>query len=266
MTTSEDNSPPSLASAPEPDLDTNVDSNHSSVNDETVAPMDETSDNEPIVPPSEADSNSSNAATKETNSEQENASKEATEKTSSANTSNKPFPVSKPKASRDKNGGSVACGRVTSKSHVTGSESGGAGSGTSRKAALNSQAGMAGNYILEPDPKVNGTFHSTETFENLEIAANVACVASVSAQFRSKERGTRVKDRGKNGASKRALSFFGSYFIKIRPKPRIPFLGLSLLRNQTETLATQATANGEKFPEDPKTVEFPKCEPFKRKL
>ena len=25
-----------------------------------------------------------------------------------------------------------------------------------------------------------------------------------------------------------------------RPKPRIPFLGLSLLRNQTETLATEA--------------------------
>ena len=195
MTTREDNSPPSLASAPEPDLDTNVDSNHSSVNDETVAPMDETSDNEPIVPPSEADSNSSNAATKETNSEQENASKEATEKTSSANTSNKPVPVSKAKASRDKNGGSVACGRVTSKSHVTGSESGGAGSGTSRKAALNSQAGMAGSYILEPDPKVNGAFHSTETFENLEIAAN-----------------------------------------------------------------------GEKFPENLKTVEFPKCEQFKRKL
>ena len=28
-----------------------------------------------------------------------------------------------------------------------------------------------------------------------------------------------------------------------RPKPRIPFLGISLLRNQTENLATQATAN-----------------------
>ena len=28
-----------------------------------------------------------------------------------------------------------------------------------------------------------------------------------------------------------------------RPKPRIPFLGLPLLRNQTETLATQAIAN-----------------------
>ena len=41
MTTSEDNLPPSLAPAPEPDLDTNVDSNPSSVNDETVAPMDE---------------------------------------------------------------------------------------------------------------------------------------------------------------------------------------------------------------------------------
>ena len=34
--------------------------------------------------------------------------------------------------------------------------------------------------------------------------ATVACVASVSARFRSKERGTRVKDRAKNGASKRA--------------------------------------------------------------
>ena len=30
------------------------------------------------------------------------------------------------------------------------------------------------------------------------------CVASVSVQFRSKERGTRVKDRAKNGTSKRA--------------------------------------------------------------
>ena len=122
MPTSEDNSPPSLASAPEPDSDTNVDSNPPSVKDETVAPIDETSDNEAIVPPSEADSNSSNTATKEINCEQENASREATEKTSSVNTSNKPVPVSKPKASRDKNGGSLASGRVTSKSHVTGSE------------------------------------------------------------------------------------------------------------------------------------------------
>ena len=32
----------------------------------------------------------------------------------------------------------------------------------------------------------------------------VACVASVFFRFRSKEIGTRVKDRAKNGASKRA--------------------------------------------------------------
>ena len=33
---------------------------------------------------------------------------------------------------------------------------------------------------------------------------NVAYVASVSVRFRSKERATRVKDRAKNGVSKRA--------------------------------------------------------------
>ena len=81
----------------------------------------------------------------------------------------------------------------------------------------------------------------------------LAYVASVSVGFRSKERGTRVEDCAKNGASKRAgkgvgkkvsffplplppLSFFGSRFISQAAKT-----GLSLLRNQTETLATQAT-------------------------
>ena len=34
--------------------------------------------------------------------------------------------------------------------------------------------------------------------------AKLACVASVSVRFKRKERGTRVKDRAKNGASKRA--------------------------------------------------------------
>ena len=34
--------------------------------------------------------------------------------------------------------------------------------------------------------------------------------------------------------------FFALVSFLARPKPRIPFLGLSLLRNQTETLATQA--------------------------
>ena len=61
----------------------------------------------------------------------------------------------------------------------------------------------------------------------------VAYVASVSLRFRSKERGTRVKaDCAKNGASKRV---FGCRFISFAAKT-----GLSLLRNQTETLATQA--------------------------
>ena len=48
----------------------------------------------------------------------------------------------------------------------------------------------------------------------------LACVASVSVRFRSKQRGTKVKmAQGKE-----------------RPKQRIPY-GLSFLRNQTETIA-----------------------------
>ena len=57
------------------------------------------------------------------------------------------------------------------------------------------------------------------------FAMLLACVASVSVRFRSKERGTKVKMAQ----------------AKERPKPRIPFLGLSFLRNQTETIATRAT-------------------------
>ena len=85
----------------------------------------------------------------------------------------------------------------------------------------------------------------------------IACVASVSVRFRRKERGTTVKDRAKNGASKRAgrgwrgkegnfpspsphFHCLALVSFLARPKPRIPFLGLFLLRNQTETLATQA--------------------------
>ena len=84
----------------------------------------------------------------------------------------------------------------------------------------------------------------------------VACVASVSVRFRSKERGTRVKDREKRGnvsflsAFLSAFPFFPSpsplfHFLALvsflaRSKPKVPFRGISLLRNQTETLATQA--------------------------
>ena len=41
-------------------------------------------------------------------------------------------------------------------------------------------------------------------FSLLLVAGDVACVASVSVRFRSKERGTRVKDHAKNGVGKRA--------------------------------------------------------------
>ena len=93
---------------------------------------------------------------------------------------------------------------------------------------------------------------------------DLACVASVSVRFRRKELGTRVKDRAKNGASKRGGRGWGRKVRKLGfQNPRVclqafpsfppPFsrfssrsisraakTGLSLLRNQTETLATQA--------------------------
>ena len=51
---------------------------------------------------------------------------------------------------------------------------------------------------------------------------SVACVGSVSVRFRRKERGTRVKDREKSGASKRAGSLFGSRFISRAVKTESP--------------------------------------------
>ena len=63
-----------------------------------------------------------------------------------------------------------------------------------------------------------------------------ACVTSVCVRFRSKEQGTRVKDRAKNGASKKPggseLSFHFSRGQN-RKSRCLSFLGLSLLRNTT---------------------------------
>ena len=48
--------------------------------------------------------------------------------------------------------------------------------------------------------------------------APVACVESVSVLFRSKKRGARVKDRAKNGASKR-----GGHFQRgLKPEKPVP--------------------------------------------
>ena len=79
----------------------------------------------------------------------------------------------------------------------------------------------------------------------------IACAASVSVRFRRKERGTRVTDRKKSGESKRpgrgvrvrvrVFHFLALVSFLARSKPKVPFLSISLLRNQTETLATQAT-------------------------
>ena len=69
-----------------------------------------------------------------------------------------------------------------------------------------------------------------------------------------------MKDRAENDASKRAgralglglgLGFFFFFLTLVsflaRSKPKVPFLGLSLLRNQTEMLATQATHDGDRL-------------------
>ena len=51
------------------------------------------------------------------------------------------------------------------------------------------------------------------------VTLMLACVASVSVRFRRKERGTRVKDREKSGASKRALVSFLARSIPQSPLP-----------------------------------------------
>ena len=64
----------------------------------------------------------------------------------------------------------------------------------------------------------------------ISCVSTLACVASVSVLFRESKT-----------AQKMALVSFLS-----RPKPRISFLGLSLLRNSTETLATRAISTSAK--------------------
>ena len=85
---------------------------------------------------------------------------------------------------------------------------------------------------LEDSARFDGQNLANANRTQRNSSSDPACVASVSVQFRRKERGTRVKDREKSGASKRA----GRGWV-YHKSPCI-----SLLRNQTETLATQATS------------------------
>lgn len=132
-----------------PDIDVD-----SPANEEPPIELEDKTDGETSNSIADNDTKSSNTTSKETESNKEIASKDSTEKTAQESSTNKSVTASKPKPSRDKNGGSVTGGRVTSKSHISGSDSGGNASGTSRKPTPSSQAGWAGNYILEPDPKV----------------------------------------------------------------------------------------------------------------
>ena len=161
--TSEDRAPlPAPTAATEADVDTDI--NPSPANDEPVVPTQETIEKETTMTTADDCSkpSSTNSNPKETS--KENASKDLTEKQTSEGSTNKPTTSSKAKSSRDKNGGSVTGGRVTSKSHISGSESGGNAGGISRKPAPNSQAGWAGNYILEPDSKVKHLFLTVYSF------------------------------------------------------------------------------------------------------
>ena len=66
----------------------------------------------------------------------------------------------------------------------------------------------------------------------------VACVANVSVRFRSKERGKRVKDRAKNGLSKRAGRGWGRKEGNFLPSPSPPplsFFGSCLISRAAKT-------------------------------
>ena len=72
--------------------------------------------------------------------------------------------------------------------------------------------------------KSQGTFVLDAAIENVTAkkkmdSPKLACVASVSVGFRSKERGTRVKDYAKNGASKREGRGGEESFLLSTPSP-----------------------------------------------
>ena len=106
-----------------------------------------------------------------------------------------------------------------------------------------------------------GSISAKIAFGWTEAESVIACVASVSVWFRRKERGTRDKDRAKNGRTGGGggenfsvlslphplFHFLALVSFLAQPKPKIPLLGLSLLRKLPETHATQPKSAKEKF-------------------
>ena len=71
---------------------------------------------------------------------------------------------------------------------------------------------------------------------------SVACVASVSVGLGEKNEEQESKTARKVAQVKEPLFYFLALVSFLaRSKPKVPFLGISLFRNQTDTLATQAT-------------------------
>ena len=106
-----------------------------------------------------------------------------------------------------------------------------------------------------------GSISAKIAFGWTEAESAIACVASVSVWFRRKERGTRDKDRAKNGARGEGVGktfpsfpsptplfhFLALVSFLAQPKPKIPLLGLSLLRKLPETHATQPKSAKKNF-------------------
>ena len=74
-------------------------------------------------------------------------------------------------------------------------------------------------------------------FNNI-LGESLACVASVSVRCRSKERGTRVKDRAKNGASKRAGRGWGRKEGNQKRNPRTRISALFRKRIYKQSLVS----------------------------
>lgn len=156
-----ENHAPSPAVTEEAEVIDDIMKTTSPMNEETIEQAQVTAGQETSVPYAESDPKSVGTTTNVTEtkeSNKENDLKDSTEKAITETSTNKPATASKNKTSRDKNGGGMASSRVTSKSQI--SDSGGNSVGTSRKPTSNSQASLAGNYILEPDPKVINRAHA----------------------------------------------------------------------------------------------------------